>query len=80
MAASLSRIELGLFNVHVESCCRTRILVKMSKSSNLLGSSSSPKGFRSGALATNWRRVYSSKMAGLSLLGVLKDEHEGSVR
>lgn len=50
-AASLSRIELGLFSVHIESCCKTRILVKMSKSSNLLGSSSSPKGFRSGALA-----------------------------
>lgn len=65
VAAILSRIELGLFSVHVESCCSTLILVKTSKSSNLLGSSSSPKGLRSGAFATNWRRVYSSKIAGL---------------
>lgn len=36
----------ALPKVHVDSCCRTRTLVKTSKSLNLLGSSSSPKGFR----------------------------------
>lgn len=65
VAASLSRIEFGLLSVHVESCCSTRILVKTSKSLNLLGSSSVPKGLRCGAFATNCRRVYSSKMSSL---------------
>jgi len=32
---------------------------------NFAGSSSSPKGFRFGALETYWRLVYSSKISGL---------------
>lgn len=65
VAFNLSRIEFGLFNVQMDSCCNTRILVKMSKSLNLLGVSSVPKGLRWGAFATNWRRVYSSNISGL---------------
>src|SRR3712207_7132450 len=60
VADSLSRMEFGLFNVHVDSCCRTRILVYMSKSSNLLGSSSVPKGLRPGALDRKSTRLNSS--------------------
>lgn len=45
-----------------------------------MGSSSSPKGLCSGALATNWRRVYSSKMEGLERvrwrhLGEFSEQH-----
>lgn len=66
VAANRSRIEFGLFSVHTDSCCSTRILVGTSKSLKWLASSSVPKGLRAGALATYWRRVYSSKMSGLA--------------
>ena len=43
-------------------------LVKMSKSLNFNGISSTPKGLLSGALSTYSRRVYSSKRSGLPLV------------
>lgn len=42
--------------------------VKISNSANLAGSSSVPKGLRSGAFATYCRRVYSSKISGLRIV------------
>lgn len=42
--------------------------VNISNSANLAGSSSVPKGLRSGAFATNCRRVYSSKISGLRIV------------
>jgi hypothetical protein len=66
VAANRSLIELGLLRVHKDSCCSTHILVKTSRSLNLWGSSSVPKGLRVGAFATYWRRVYSSNISGLA--------------
>lgn len=61
----LSLIRSALIRVHCESCTSTLSLRKTSNSANFWGSSSMPKGFRLGAFAMYWRRVYSSNISGL---------------
>jgi hypothetical protein len=54
-----------LKNCDLTAVCEQPTFVNMSKSVNFAGSSSVPKGLRSGALATYCLRVYSSKISEL---------------